>query len=351
MGAIPHARPAVLVERLEPTLPLWARAADVAASVFAFAAASIYATGGLRELTPLGRVSMTSWPRPAALAILLLVVRHLRHPPPSIPHRLPSALAGWVAAGDARAVWPVFVSTRVGIVLVGFFGIAMVGYAPGTPPWRTYANDFYNLPARWDTGWYLSIAEHGYVWHDVMAGRMQNIAFFPAYPLLIRAATPFVGGQPMAAAVGISFGAFFFLLCYLFGLARGAIGDDRAATAVALLAAYPFALFFSTAYTESLFLLAAVGACYHFECDELWCAAGWGVLAGLARPNGCLLSVVLGLIAVRRGLTARRLAAAAAPGIGLLMFSAYIYSLTGHPLEWAHNHAAYGRTYRSLDLL
>jgi hypothetical protein len=111
-------------------------------------------------------------------------------------------------------------------------------------------------------------------------------------------------------------------------------------------------LFFNAAYTEGLFLLAAIAACYHFERDELMAAACWGLLAGLSRPNGCLLSVVLFLLALRRvretptALIARRVVASAMPGIGMLMFSAYIYQLTGNPLEWAANHAAYGRVYR-----
>ncbi|MEO8682676.1 MAG: hypothetical protein ABI665_26750, partial [Vicinamibacterales bacterium] len=46
-----------------------------------------------------------------------------------------------------------------------------------------------------------------------------------------------------------------------------------------------------------------------------------------------------------------RLAAAAAPGIGMLMFSAYIYRLTGHAFQWTAQNAAWGREYRSLDNL
>jgi Gpi18-like mannosyltransferase len=121
---------------------------------------------------------------------------------------------------------------------------------------------------------------------------------------------------------------------------------------VAFIAAYPFALFYSTAYTESLFLLAAVAACYHFERDDLIAAGCWGLLAGLSRPNGCLLSVVLALIAVKDlrsaplSITVRRVAVAAMPGIGMLIFSAHIYLLTGNPLQWAENHAAYGRVYK-----
>ena len=35
--------------------------------------------------------------------------------------------------------------------------------------------------------------------------------------------------------------------------------DERAVAAVTLLACYPFAVFFSAAYTEGLFLLAMIG--------------------------------------------------------------------------------------------
>ena len=85
-------------------------------------------------------------------------------------------------------------------------------------------------------------------------------------------------------------------------------------------------------------------------------------------PNGCLLSVVLGAdgdsaavaerLAPMRptfreagGELADRMAAAAAPGIGMLIYSAYIYCLTGNPLQWAAQNAAWGRVYRGLDVL
>ena len=97
----------------------------------------------------------------------------------------------------------------------------------------------------------------------------------------------------------MSFVAFFFALKYVFRLARQSIGDEGAATAVALLAAYPFAFYYSAAYTEGLFLLTVAATCYHFERGELGKAAAWGLAAGLSRPNGCLLSVVLAMMALR----------------------------------------------------
>ena len=37
------------------------------------------------------------------------------------------------------------------------------------------------------------------------------------------------------------------------------------------------------------------------------------------------------------------LLSAAAPGIGVLLYSAFIWNLTGDPLAWAEGHAAWGR--------
>ena len=165
----------------------------------------------------------------------------------------------------------------------------------------------------------------------------------------------------------ISLTAFFWALVYLLRLARDELGsDEQAAAVVTLLAAYPFAVFFSAAYSESLFLLTTVAAVYHFRREQLWRAAAWGVVAGLTRPNGCLLSVVLGLMAVQPlwgssrwrvewpprmgwGRMAARLAAASTPGIGMLAYSAFIYTLTGHPFQWVAQNAAWGRVYRGLD--
>lgn len=344
-------------ERVEPALPRSARALDAFALGLLTVGLSVLVTGGFREWTPIGRLSVTSWGRPVAIAFMLLLLRHWFHRQPSLASRIVSSIARWRESAESRVVWPIFLSTRLGVLIVGFLGIALVGYAPNAPSWHIYNNDFLDMPARWDTGWYVGIAEKGYAWDPSRTTEMQNIAFFPAYPLVIRYGSLLLARQYVWAGVLVSFIAFFFALRYLFRLAREAIGDDAAATTLALLAGYPFALFFSTAYTEALFLLTVVAACYHFERDELWMAAAWGLAAGLTRPNGCLLSVVLVLMALRDYRTtpwrrlADRIAVAAMPGIGMLIFSTYIFFLTGHPLQWAMAHAPYGRVYRGLDAL
>ena len=45
------------------------------------------------------------------------------------------------------------------------------------------------------------------------------------------------------------------------------------------------------------------------------------------------------------------LAAAAMPGVGMLLYSAFIWWLTGNPLQWAAGHLAWGRQYEGLSVL
>lgn len=365
-------------ERVDQSLPAWARVLDVVGLGFLLVGLSVILTGGFREWTPIGRISVTSWVRPFAIGVVALLVRHWMVARPSLPARLVATFHRWRTSQESQIIWPIFLSTRVGVLIIGFLGIVLIGYAPNTPPWRVYPNDFLNLPARWDAGWYLGVALEGYEWRPSQANRQQNIAFFPMFPMLMRYGALFAARQTLWVGVAVSFIAFFFALRYLFRLAREWLDDETAGVALALLATYPFALFYSAAYTEALFLLATVAACYHFERDQLWKAGAWGLVAGLTRPNGCLLSIVLALIAVRPlwgrlwprrttqsatghdvrtdtgpewRMLADRVAVAATPGIGMLFYSTFIYFLTGNPLQWAAQNAAWGRVYKSLDLL
>ena len=342
------------------------RVLDVVSICALLLALTVFFTGGFREWMPWGRISITDWVRPLVVAVAALAIRHWLQPKPTIVTRVNGARRRAMQAPGVRTALSMAVSTRVMVLLVGFLAIVLFGYrADVGVPWRLYENEFLNLPARWDTGWYMDVATDGYKWMPARVTTQQNIAFFPVYPMLMRYTSLFLGRELMWTGVLLSIVSFFGAMVYLYRFARERFGDDAAYGALALIATYPFALFFSAAYTESLFLLTIVGACYHFERNELWKAGLWGLLAGLTRPNGCLLSVVLALIAVRplwpfrvRGLHLRdwmriadRIAVAALPGLGMLLYSTYIFFLTGHPFRWASQNAAWGRVYRGLDVM
>jgi hypothetical protein len=347
-----------------PHLPLPARLLDAVALVAALLAITVIATGGFREWTPFGRVSLTTWVRPAGLAAAAALLRLYFWRRDPLPARMARGVRTWWRLDDTRAILPVYLITRLGVLVIGFLAVVLIGYESNVP-WRVYRNELLNLPARFDAGWYLGIAATGYQWNPNSPAGQQNIVFFPAYPMLVRYGSLLLARQTIWAGVLISWVAFFAALVYVYRLCRERMSPDQSAAAVTFLAAYPFAFFYSTAYTESLFLLAMAGACYHFGRDQLWQAGGWGLLAGLTRPNGALLSVVLALMLLARirgegwpgwssvpwSRYADRLAVAALPGLGMIAYSTFIYFLTGDPLQWSKQQIGWGRSYRSLDTL
>jgi len=368
-----------MTESKPSTLPAWARLADAVCLVLALLALLVFMSGGFRDRVLGIRVAITSPLRMLAWAIILGIVRHYFAPQRPLWADLPARLRAASKAREWRTAFIACVGTRAAILFVGYLAIFLIGYAPRQPGWRVSQNEFLNLQARWDAGWYYGIATEGYYFSYGMQerGEQLNVVFFPAFPMLMRIAGRLLGGAPVAMFVGgtlVSWGTFVVALWYLFRLARDLLGDEgRAGTAVWLVATYPFAVWFGAVYTESLYLLGAVATLFHFRRGELWKAGAWGLLVGLTRPNGCFLSIPLAVMAVspwlpgwlngsritpepgREGPGRPRfipaMLAASLPGIGVLIYSAYVWTLSGDPLSWAEGHAAWGRSYQGLSIL
>ena len=198
---------------------------------------------------------------------------------------------------------------------------------------------FWDPFTRWDSGWLFGIARNGYAY---VAGGRNNLAYFPVYPLLMRYVGRLFGRTSADVYLGgivVSWAAFILAMVVLYYLARLDVPARRAERAVLLTAIFPFAFFFGVVYTESLFLLCTVAAFYAFR-TRRWI---WGGLAGAVatatRVNGILMLPALVWIAWRTAVDRRdRLMAIlglvlVASGVGL--YSLYVYSLSGNPLEWA----------------
>ena len=358
-----------------PFPPRWARIVDLICILLVLLAITIAVSGGLRLRGAGLRLALTSPYRVLAWAIVVGVLRHFAAPQAPIYRHLPARLAAaWRTAAVRTAIGAV-AGTRLPILFVGYLAVFMLGYGEGGAPWKLFENEFFNLQIRWDTGWYFGIALDGYSYVPNRPLDQQNIVFFPAFPLAMRVAGRLLGGTAPAYILGgtlVAIGAFFGALVYLYHFAWDMLADDnRASYSVWVIATFPFALFYSAVYTESLFLLGAIGTFYHFRRCEYWRAGAWGLLAGLTRPNGCLLSVPLAILAlapwipewlaggsaagkrpaVERGARLSALAAAAMPGVCVLLYSAFIWRLTGNPLQWAAGHIAWGRHYEGLSVL
>ena len=268
---------------------------------------------------------------------------------------------GSVGSGSPTHRYSVLVSvlgTRLPILLRGAVAVTIVGTIPAPTAealWRVSSNELVNLQARWDTDFYHQIATVGYRW-DRSAFLHQNVVFFPLYPLLMRWGGALLGGHPLLAGTVISLAAFAGAMSLLYRLAVLELGDEKAWPVVLLVSTYPFALFYSVVYTESLFLFLTVGAFYAMRRRHLLPAALAGLAAGLTRPNGFWLALPLLWIATRgageRGgawggwggwkRDVPAILVALAPLAGVAIFSAYLYLRFGDALAWMHGQAAWG---------
>jgi len=249
------------------------------------------------------------------------------------------------------------VGTRLPVLLLGALAVTIVGTIP--PPaaeavWRVSSHELTNMLARWDTFFYYTIATDGYSW-DAAVFRHYNVVFFPLYPMLMRWGGAALGGHPLVAGLIVSLAAYAGALVLLYRLALLELGDDYAWRVILLISTFPYALYFSAVYTESLFLLLTVGAFYAMRRGRLGWAALCGLAAGLTRPNGFWLALPLALLAVwppdrdlsevspRRPISLPlALLVAGVPAIGVTIFSSYLQWRFGDALAWVHGQAAWG---------
>jgi hypothetical protein len=328
-------------------------------------------SGGFRvRLGPL-RVAVTSPYSTLLWALVIAIVRHLVAPASPVYRELPARLSAWWRQPGVHTAAIVVAGTRPAILFVGYMAVLVIGYPPGPAPPMQVENELVNLQARWDANWYLGIVTEGYHFVPNQPGLQQSIAFFPAYPMLVRGVGRILGGRLtsyISAGMIVSFAAFFGALVYLYALARDLLDEDQARFALWALATYPFALFFGAIYVEPLMLLGMTAAFYHFTHAQFGRAALWGLLVGLTKTNGFLLSIPLAMLAISGRASRARLAAqagragpagnivpamlaAAMPGIGMLLYSAYVWQVAGDPLGWLKAHGAWGREYQGLVTL
>ena len=350
---------------VEPGVPWWALCLDLLSIALLVLAAAV-AFGGRIHQHPFGiHVSIGSWQRPLIQAVALAGLRHWFRPRPPL-HALigAAARAAWTSHATRAAIAPFFAS-RLAVYTVGFVAIAFIGLGPESARYRFSDNELVNMLARWDANWYTGIAEGGYSWNG--DPRIENaVVFFPAYPMLIRAGMRLSGLPAPYVGFGISLLAFFVALSYLYRLGRDYQHIAAPEAAIGFACWYPFGVFYSAVYTESLFLLAASAAFYHAHGGQRWRTAGWGLLVGLTKPNGFLIALPLFVLflggaagrsdagwrlwrdrAARRALLLDMMSAAA-PVLGVGLYSLYMWQLTGDPLAWLHGQQAWGRVYHGL---
>jgi len=187
----------------------------------------------------------------------------------------------------------VFAASRAGLGLLMYLSLALLPMRAGTF-WRAYPDNLLlDGWVRWDAAWYRDIAEHGYTNMPSHEAFQRDTAFFPLYPLLMRALHVVVPDLYLCGLL-ISNVAVLAALILIYRLTSARYDAGVAQRAITVLAIYPFSFFFSAVYSESLFLLAATGAFVLGE-RRRW---GWAALSAAAAGATRLVGVVtvLGLV-------------------------------------------------------
>jgi hypothetical protein len=192
----------------------------------------------------------------------------------------------------------------------------------------------------WDAGWFVRVATEGYAngYSYAESGEMvgNGLAFFPLYPLLIRAGAA-TGLDPGTAALVVAWlaGAAAAVLLHLLGTS---LYSRRVGLALVVLAcAQPMSVVFSMGYSEGLFLALVAGMLLAAH-RRVWPAAGaLGLAAALTRPTGAAAAVALTLAAVSavRGADRRQQwQALAASAVALAGVPAYLLWVALRVGDW-----------------
>lgn len=146
---------------------------------------------------------------------------------------------------------------------------------------KSFVNPFYFL-IQWDSHHYLNIALHGF--------ESYNSAFWPIYPLLIYIGSLVLFNNSIIAGFTISWLSLALSLFYFYKLLEAYNFSSILSKKILLLLLFgPFAIFFSSIYTESIFLFFILASFYYLKKDCWLKAAIFGALAALTRCVGIFL--------------------------------------------------------------
>lgn len=266
-----------------------------------------------------------------------------------------SAEAALPSLAQSRSSAPVLIAIPVGFALLGLI-LRLIAYLQAG--WEPQVATFADGLCRWDCEWYVILAKSGYDTFPTATGiDAGNWAFFPLYPIIVGALHAASGAPVMVLATGASiiFSAIAALVAWPL-LNR----DIRAYTLYsAFLLCGPFSIYFTTFYTEVLFVLLT-------NCVFLALQRSNYLMAGV---SAAFLSAtrIVGVFAVfaialqfwldyrARGGTLRGLvptllqrrpdvllAIAIAP-LGCFAYMAYLHWFIGDALAFQHVQRAWGR--------
>jgi hypothetical protein len=237
-------------------------------------------------------------------------------------------------------VLAVFVLSRLLFMGVGALAVAILPRAIKLDLNLREAPGILNYWALWDGVWYSVIATQGY-----LLDNPTTTAFFPVFPLMVRAGTA-LGGGPALWGVLISLVATAFGMYFLYRIAEKLYGVKAARAAVLTFAFFPMAFFLNAVYTEAMFVALTAGSFWAAYVRRNLLLAGFlGALATATRNTGVLLLIplVYEWLRHRQEFGWRGMLGLALVPSGLVGYITFLWIRFGDPLIFAHQQRTFGR--------
>lgn len=211
----------------------------------------------------------------------------------------------------------IFIIWLATVLLIAYFGFSTLPHS------GKFDNNFWASLSNWDGGHYLGIAESGY-------SEKFQYAFFPLYPLVIKAVTQITKDYLISAILVSSVSAYFGMQL-LFKLVSIYFDKKIAEKTIMAILFFPTSFFFLTAYSEGLFFFLTVAFFYFLGKNNLIWATIMAALASATRLVG--LAIVIGLwfeIFTNQGINRKNWYVLFAP-LGLVLYCIYLNMQTNDP--------------------
>lgn len=222
-----------------------------------------------------------------------------------------------------------FIIWFAAIFTVGFFGFINLPHS------SNFGYNFLESLSNWDGRHFLTIAKNGYT-------EFFQYAFFPLYPLLIKASNFFIQDL-LFVAILISLSGTLAGVIILKKLVKLYFKEEIANSTVWFLLCFPTAFFFLVAYSEGLFFFLTVLSFYAFKKSNFALSSAAAILASMTRLAGLAIVVAILFEVFSKGVNRRNWIIFLSP-IGIVGYCIILYYQAGDPLAFVTAERNWQRT-------
>ncbi|MBF9017770.1 MULTISPECIES: mannosyltransferase family protein [unclassified Oceanispirochaeta] len=220
---------------------------------------------------------------------------------------------------------------------------------------------FISALMRWDASWYIRIIDKGYdlvPWNHYK-GDAANWAFFPLYPWSVSVFKTMSGLSTIKSGFLMSNILFFISQIYVYKYLVLTRNKEIALTAVILFIMGPYNFYFSTLYTESLFVMLLVMSFYYMKKENWYACALSTAFLSATRGTGVLFFIPLlinillkefkstkNIFVVIKNIIMnhKKLFVLICAPAGLFMYMTFLYFHMGDPFGFFHVEIAWNRS-------